>query len=188
LVKRGGFHLRLLDRNTHVAAISAFATVALIFADTALSADASIFAPLARTLTVTALLALPAALAPRLAGQIFLIDTKLVLEVQRRARCLARLSWEAGWRHWLLRRTSSLSFTLGMSARLSGFGGLGGEGGARSYSVGKRPLTMNFFGFNFITSSLERVVVVFIVLSASVTTIESAGELYVPVRAIDLPG
>lgn len=94
---RGRVRRLLDDSYAHVAPVTSLPAVALILAHTAVSRDASIFAALARTLAITSLLALAASLTARLAGEVFLISTKLVLEVERSARCLARLRWQGVW-------------------------------------------------------------------------------------------
>ena len=62
-----GIHrqLILLDWNTHMASISALAAVAFVLTDALVGAKTCIFASLARSLTITALLTLAAALATR---------------------------------------------------------------------------------------------------------------------------
>jgi hypothetical protein len=74
-----------------VASIASFPAVALVFADTALCADACILAALAGSLTIASLLALATSLAAGLRRQVFLISAELVLEVDRRCRGLTRL-------------------------------------------------------------------------------------------------
>jgi hypothetical protein len=72
-----------------VTSVASLPAVAFVFADASLGTDTSIFAALAWSLAVTALLALAAALAAWLAREILLVDAKLMLEVQRRIRSLA---------------------------------------------------------------------------------------------------
>ncbi len=80
------------DGNTHVATISAFAAVPFVFAEATFGANASIFAPLARPLTITSFLTLSAALATRFRREIFLVHTELMLKAEGRcSRWLAGL-------------------------------------------------------------------------------------------------
>jgi hypothetical protein len=65
--------LLLLDRNAHVASVSALATVALVLADALVCAEPGVLASLARALAIAALLALAASLAARLGGEILLL-------------------------------------------------------------------------------------------------------------------
>jgi len=62
--------------------IAALPPIAFIFTDTPVCTNACILAALAGSLTVTALLALAATLTARLTRQVFLVNTKLVLEVE----------------------------------------------------------------------------------------------------------
>jgi hypothetical protein len=63
--------------------IAPLPAVAFVFANTSVGTDTSVFAALARSLAVTTLLALAAALAAWLAREILFIDAELMLEVQR---------------------------------------------------------------------------------------------------------
>ena len=58
--------VRLLDRDTHVTTITSFATVTLVFADTAFDTNTSILAASTRSLTVATFLALATSLTTRL--------------------------------------------------------------------------------------------------------------------------
>lgn len=75
---------RFLNRDAHVTTVTAFATIPFVLADAPFGTNASILASSARALTITTLLALPAALAPRLGRQVFLIGSELMLKVDRR--------------------------------------------------------------------------------------------------------
>lgn len=76
--------LILLDRNTHVTSIASFATIPLVLADALINTQASIRAALTRPLAVTTLLALAAALAAGLGGEVVFIVGELVLEIDGR--------------------------------------------------------------------------------------------------------
>lgn len=78
-----------LNRDAHVATVTAFATIPFVLADAPFDTNTSILASSARALAITTLLALPAALAARLGRQVFLIGSELMLEVDRRHRSLA---------------------------------------------------------------------------------------------------
>ena len=65
-----------LDRNAHVASVSALATVALVLADALVRAEPSVLASLAGALAIAALLALPASLAARLGGEVLLFSAQ----------------------------------------------------------------------------------------------------------------
>ena len=78
-----------LNRNSHVASVSSFPSIAFVFADTAIDTDTGIFAPLARTLAIATLFALAASLAAWFARQVFFVNAQLVLEVDRRDRRFA---------------------------------------------------------------------------------------------------
>jgi hypothetical protein len=67
-----------------MSSISALATVPLVLADALISAETSILASLARPLTVTAFLALTAALASWLGREVLFVISELMLEVERR--------------------------------------------------------------------------------------------------------
>lgn len=77
--------LLLLDLDTHVASISALATVALVLGDTLLSGKTGVLASLARTLAIATLLALAAPLATWLGRQVLLVLAELMLEVESRS-------------------------------------------------------------------------------------------------------
>jgi len=84
--------LTALDRHAHVAPVSAFATVTLVFADAAFDAYAGVLAAATGSLAIAALLALAASLAARLGGEVFLVGAEGVLEVDGgRSGGLARL-------------------------------------------------------------------------------------------------
>jgi hypothetical protein len=84
--------IALLNGNVHVTSIAAFAPISLVFADAAINTNAGVLAATAWALTITSLLALAAALAARLGGQILFVRSKLILEVDGGSdRGLARL-------------------------------------------------------------------------------------------------
>jgi hypothetical protein len=86
--------LVFLDGNTHVASVSSLAAIAFVLTDTLISAEAGVLASLAWSLAIAALLALSASLATGFGREVFLVLTKLMLEVQVGSiRCLARLGW-----------------------------------------------------------------------------------------------
>jgi hypothetical protein len=64
-----------------VAAITTFPAIAFVFANAALNPDASILTAPARTLPITAFLALPASLASWFAGKVLFVGTQLMLEM-----------------------------------------------------------------------------------------------------------
>ena len=72
-----------------MATVTTLATVALVFTDTAINVNTGVLAATTGTLTITALLALAAPLAAWFGREIFLVCTKLVLEVHRGPRDLA---------------------------------------------------------------------------------------------------
>ena len=73
-----------LNRNAHVASVSALATITLVLADALIRAESSVLASLARALAIAAFLALAASLAPRLRGEVFLVSGERAGKVQRR--------------------------------------------------------------------------------------------------------
>ena len=75
-----------------MAPVPSLATVTLVLADAALNADTGVLAATTRSLAIAALFALASALTARLRRQIFLVDTKRMLEVDGRgSRGLTRL-------------------------------------------------------------------------------------------------
>jgi hypothetical protein len=76
----------LVDRNAHMATISALAAIPFILADTTLDANACITAATAWALAVAALLALAAALATRLGREILFVGSELGVVLVERGR------------------------------------------------------------------------------------------------------
>src|SRR5690242_2321718 len=96
-----------------MASITTFATIALVLTDTTLDTNACILATLARSLTITTLLALTAPLAAGLGRKVLVIGTELMLEVERCSRWFARLRRKRCWRHRWLARAIGLRLGLG---------------------------------------------------------------------------
>lgn len=174
LVERRCIGDDLLDGDTHVATVTALPAVALIFADTAVNADARVLAALARPLAVASLLALPAALAARLGRQVFLIRRER-RHRERRTRRLARCWGKRSRRDGGLCDRRRLHLALeAMGTRLDCLGGQLGHQGSRALLHRLRPAHAVVVGDNVVAVASERVpVVVLVTLVRTVVTVQS---------------